>query len=152
MCGRKEVRTSEPMRMMIAQFEGLKLEAYRDAVGVLTIGYGHTGKDVRVGQRITADEADRLLAADLERFERAVESYADKVEQHQFDALVSFAYNLGEGALKGSTLLKLHNSGEYNAAAREFQRWNHAGGRVLAGLTRRREAEARVYDRGDYSS
>lgn len=137
---------------MIAEFEGLRLAAYRDAVGVLTIGYGHTGADVKPGMRITAEEADRLLTRDLERFERAVESYAEKIEQHQFDALVSFAYNLGEGSLKGSTLLKLHNAGEYNAAAREFQRWNHAGGRVLAGLTRRREAEAKVYDGGDYTS
>ena len=95
--------------------------------------------------------ADQLLAADLERFEDAVNGMvADQTSQQQFDAMVSFAYNLGESALRGSTLLRMHNSQDYNGAAGQFGRWNHAGGRELPGLTRRRAAEAAVYANGDY--
>jgi lysozyme len=139
------------MRALIGAFEGCRLSPYQDSVGVWTIGYGHTGKDVHAGSsKITQAEADHLLAQDLARFERAVERLMPQTTQQQFDALVSFAFNLGEGALEGSTLRKLHNAAEHHAAAGEFQRWNHAGGKVLAGLTRRRLAEASVYANGDY--
>lgn len=146
------MQTSAEMRRLIGEFEGLRLEAYRDVVGVLTIGYGHTGKDVFAGQKITREEADRLLSQDLKRFEDAVEKLLPNCTQHQFDALVSFAFNLGEGALRGSTLRTLHNDGKHNEAAQQFGRWNHAGGKVVAGLTRRRAREAAVYASADYGA
>ena len=101
---------------------------------------------------ISQEVADQLLAADLGRFETAVNGMvSDATSQQQLDGMLSFAYNLGEGALRGSTLLRLHNAGDYDGAAQQFGRWNHAGGRVLSGLTRRRAGEAAVYATGDYS-
>lgn len=130
---------------LIKHYEGCRLEAYRCAAGVLTIGYGSTGPHVKQGMKITQAEADQLLSKDIVRFERAVKSLANKTSQAQFDALVSFAFNVGEGALRSSTLLKLHNQGLYIDAANQFPRWNKAGGRALLGLTRRREAEKKLY-------
>lgn len=131
---------------LIKQFEGLELKAYKDAVGVLTIGYGSTGPHVKPGMVITEAEAEALLKKDLARFEAAVNRLTDgRATQNQFDAMTSLAFNVGEANLAGSTLLKLHNAGDYAGAANQFGRWNHAGGRVLAGLTRRRAAEALLY-------
>lgn len=146
------MQTSSTMRALIEGFEGCRLEPYQDSVGVWTIGYGHTGEDCYAGcDPISQQQADQLLAADLQRFETAVTGMASgQTSQQQFDAMISFAYNLGEGALRGSTLLRMHNAGDYAGAAGQFGRWNHAGGRVLAGLTRRRAAEAAVYANGDY--
>lgn len=130
---------------LIKSFEGLRLTAYLDAVNVLTIGYGHTGHDVEFGQTITEDEAEALLRKDIGRFEAAVNRLASKTSQGQFDAMVSFAFNLGEKALERSTLLKMHNAGQYQAAADQFLRWNRAGGKILRGLTRRRAQERGLY-------
>lgn len=140
------MKTSQRGIDLIKTFEGLKLTAYVCPAGVLTIGYGTT-KGVTKGQTITAAEAERLLRADLAVFEAGV-SKAVKVplEQHEFDALVSFAYNIGLGALGKSTLLRLLNAGDKAGAARQFERWNKAGGKVLAGLTRRREAERKLFE------
>lgn len=135
---------------MITAWEGCKLVAYKDPVGILTIGVGHTGPDVKAGMVISAAEADRILGDDLARFERAVERLCPLTSQQQFDALVSFAFNCGEGALERSTLRKLHNQGRHSDASYEFRRWNKAGGQVLAGLTRRRAGERAVYERGEY--
>jgi lysozyme len=137
--------TSPSAREMIEGFEGLRLDAYQDSVGVWTIGYGHT--PATPGQSITLVQADALMASDLQRFERGLNADLANVTttQNQFDAMVSFAYNLGLGALEGSTLLRLHKTGDYAGAADEFLKWNHAGGQVLAGLTRRREAEQELY-------
>ena len=130
----------------IKQFEGLRLDAYLDAVNVLTIGYGHTGPDVKMGQSITEDEALELLRLDVEEFEECVtQNVIVELTQGQFDALVCFAYNVGCGALKSSTLLKLLNAGNYEAAAQQFPKWNKAGGQVLTGLTRRRLAEKSLF-------
>jgi len=144
--------TSAPMRRMIEQWEGLRLQTYSDSVGVLTIGYGHTGPDVHEGQDITDTQADVLLSFDLHKFETAVSNMLDgaPTSQTQFDALVSFAYNLGAGALKSSSLLHYHQEGQYGLATAEFPKWDHAGGRVLAGLLRRRQGEAAVYLYGKY--
>lgn len=144
--------TSPKMRAMIEAWEGKGLEAYQDSVGVWTIGFGHTGPDVHPGQTISSEQADALLAADLHKFEMAVLSMVDMAHttQNQFDALVSFAYNLGSGALAESSLLRYHKQGQYNAAAGEFVKWDHAGGQVLAGLLRRRKGEAVVYISGQY--
>lgn len=143
------MKTSSMMRALIENWEGLRLEPYADAVGVWTVGYGHTGPDVG-RDPITQEQADQLLAADLVKFEGYVEKLCPVCSQQQFDALVSFCYNLGQGSLSGSTLRRLHNAGDYSAAAREFAKWNHAGGKVLAGLTRRRAGEAQVYATGTY--
>lgn len=145
------MQTSPQMRKLIEGFEGCRLDPYQDSVGVWTIGYGHTGDDVYGGcGAIDQATADQMLADDLADFESAVASLCPITTQQQFDALVSFAYNLGSGALQGSTLRRMHNAKDYNGAAGQFGRWNHAGGRVLAGLTRRRASEAAVYAHGNY--
>jgi lysozyme len=145
--------TTVPMRQMIENWEGDQLTAYRDPVGVLTIGYGHTGSDVIPGLTITEDQADVLLTNDLHKFELAVNALCGSAPttQNQFDALVSFAFNLGAAALKTSTLLALHLAGNYPDAADEFLKWDHAGGEVLPGLLARRQGEAAVYLTGTYS-
>lgn len=144
------MQTSAQMRQLIGEWEGCRLESYRDAVGVPTIGFGHTGPDVFMGQRITQAEAEHLLAQDLQRFEEHVARLCPVCSQQQFDALVSFAYNLGQGALERSTLRKHHNARNHKLAEGEFGKWNKAGGKVLAGLVRRRAGESAVYARGDY--
>lgn len=140
-------RTSATGRALIKSFEGLSLRAYPDpGTGgePYTIGYGHTG-GVGKNDVVTETRADELLERDLQRFEDAVSQLCPITTQSQFDALVSFAFNLGEGNLKDSTLRRLHNEGDYAAAADQFARWNKAAGRVLPGLTRRRAAEAKLY-------
>lgn len=130
---------------LIRQFEGCRLEAYRCAAGVPTIGYGHTA-GVAMGMKITQAEAERYLREDVRSFEHAVNRALTRpVSQNQFDALVSFAYNLGAGALRGSTLLKLLNAGDINGAADEFPKWNKAAGKVLEGLTKRRMKERQLF-------
>ena len=146
--GRKITKKGE---RLIQEFEGCELEAYLDVAGIPTIGWGHTGPEVRMGQTITQEEADRLFDADTDRFEAAVERMAPNATDNQFDALVSFAYNVGEGdgGLATSTLLKKHKAGDFEGASREFARWNKArvNGKLLPvrGLTRRRAAEAELY-------
>jgi len=135
---------------LIKQFEGLRLTAYKDAVGVLTIGYGWTqpvdGKPIRPGMTIKEETAERLLRTGLVGYESDVSKLVKvKLTQGQFDALVSFAYNLGARALSTSTLLQKLNAGNYAGAADNFPRWNKAGGKVLPGLTRRREAERALF-------
>ncbi len=135
---------------LIKEFEGCKLKAYRDIVGVLTVGYGHTGPDVYEGQVITQDDAEKLLRADLDVFEKGVARLVKvSLTENQFAALVSFAYNLGLGALKASTLLQLLNKGDPEGASLEFPKWNRAAKQVSAGLARRRLAEQQLFRR-DY--
>lgn len=130
---------------LIKSFEGLELEAYLCPADVWTIGYGHTG-NVHEGQTITKQEADELLDQDLEVFRRGVrKAVTVDLNENQFGALVSFAYNVGIGSLQSSTLLKLLNAGDYAGAADQFLRWNKSRGKVLTGLTRRREAERAVF-------
>ncbi|KJW76424.1 muraminidase [Enterobacter asburiae] len=135
---------------LIKQFEGCKLTAYQDSVGVWTIGYGWTkpvdGKPIRAGMTIKQETAERLLKTGLVSYENDV-SRLVKVDltQGQFDALVSFTYNLGARSLSTSTLLRKLNAGDYAGASDEFLRWNKAGGKVLNGLTRRREAERALF-------
>ena len=130
----------------IKEFEGLRLEAYRDAAGVLTIGYGHTGPDISPGDRISRYWAVELLKNDLGRYEAEVRRLKVARTQGQFDALLSFAFNLGIERLKTSTLLKTIRSGGSRAAIRrEFQRWVYAGGKRLSGLERRRQWEAKRF-------
>lgn len=131
---------------LIKRFEGLRTEAYRCPAGVWTIGYGST-RGVREGMRITEAQAESLLVEDCKRFERAVVGMVEvPITQGQFDALVSFAFNLGAEALRRSTLLRLLNQSRYAEAASQFPRWNKAGGRVLDGLTKRRAAERAMFE------
>lgn len=135
---------------LIKQFEGLRLDAYQDSVGVWTIGYGWTqpvdGKPITKGMVIKPETAERLLKTGLVSYENDVSKLVKvKLTQGQFDALVSFAYNLGTRALSTSTLLRKLNAGDYRGAADEFPRWNKAGDKVLDGLTRRREAERALF-------
>ncbi|MEN6534626.1 MAG: lysozyme [Bryobacteraceae bacterium] len=142
--------TSNPAVELIKQFEGLKLDAYNCPAGVLTIGYGHTGTDVVCGMKITAEEADRLLRNDLRHFEKRVQQLVTvPLTQGQFDALVSFAFNVGLGALERSTLLRKLNAEDYRGAAEEFGRWTKAAGKELPGLVRRRRAERQLFEEVD---
>jgi lysozyme len=137
---------------LIKQFEGLSLTPYVCAGGINTIGYGNTyymnGKKVTLKDpKITQKQAEELLKHSLSTYEKAVDSFCrDDISQGQFDALVSFAYNLGTGALQKSTLIKKVNANPKDVTiADEFAKWNKANGRVLVGLTRRRQAEAKLY-------
>lgn len=135
------MRTSQRGLSLIKSFEGLRLLAYRDAVGIWTIGYGAT-RGVKAGMSITKEQAERMLLNDVQRFEPEVERLVQvPLTGNQWDALVSFTYNLGAANLESSTLLRLLNRGDYAGAAEQFPRWNKAGGKVLPGLVRRREAE-----------
>lgn len=144
------MQTSEKGIALIKQFEGCKLTAYQDSVGVWTIGYGWTqpvdGKPIRAGMTIKQETAERLLKTGLVSYESDVCRLVKVgLTQGQFDALVSFTYNLGARSLSTSTLLRKLNAGDYAGAADEFLRWNKAGGKVLNGLTRRREAERALF-------
>ena len=118
---------------ILKYFEGCKLTAYQDSVGVWTIGYGHT-KGVYDGMTITQDQAEQMLLSELEEYEGYIKDMVTvPLTQNQFDALVVWVYNLGPTNFRNSTLLKELNAGNYNAAGQEITRWNKAGGKVLAG-------------------
>ena len=140
------MKISEEGKALIKKFEGCKLDSYRCSANVATIGYGHT-KDVSDGDTCTQEEADQMLAEDLEEFE----SYVDKLvtvdlEQNQFDALVAWTFNLGPTNLKSSTLLRVLNEGKHENVPSEMRRWNKAGDETLEGLIRRREAEGLLWE------
>jgi len=140
------MHTSQKGLDLIKSFEGLRLSAYKDVVGVVTIGYGTTS-GVKMGDTITKERAEQLLREDVERFEQQVLRLVRvPLSQGQHDALVSFVYNLGAGNLSNSTLLRLLNAGDYAGAAAQFDRWNKAGGKVLSGLVRRRAAERALFE------
>jgi lysozyme len=128
------------------RFEGCELEAYPDPAthgAPWTIGYGHTGPDVHPGLVWSVEQAQAALAADMNHTVNCVNALVSvPLSQGEFDALVDFVFNVGAGALQHSTLLRLLNAGDYAAAANEFQKWDRAGGVVMAGLLRRRLAEA----------
>ncbi|PHV09711.1 lysozyme [Chitinimonas sp. BJB300] len=131
---------------LIKQFEGLRLSAYQDSVGIWTIGYGHTGDEVHAGMVITAAQAAQLLLQDLSHFETGVsELVSVPLNSNQFSALVSFSYNVGLEDLGASTLLRLLNEQNYVGAAQQFPCWDHAGNQVLPGLLRRRMAEQALF-------
>lgn len=131
---------------LVEQSEGVRLEAYRDAVGIWTIGYGHTGPDVYAGLTITQADAEELLRRDAHYAALGVKACVSvPLSQHQFDALVDFTFNCGLEALRTSTLLRKLNAGDYAGADAEFSKWDHAGGKVLSGLTKRRAAEAALF-------
>lgn len=149
------MKTSDRGLALIKQFEGFSARPYLCPAGVPTIGYGATyypdGRRVTMQDKpVSEADATAMLRSMLASYEAGVTRYVSvPLTQGQFDALVSFAYNLGLAALKSSTLLRLLNLRDYAGAAAQFARWNRAGGKVLPGLTRRREAERVMFLRGD---
>ena len=123
------------------QFEGCRLSAYLDQIGVPTIGYGHT-RGVHLGMTCSPEQAQAWLLQDIALCEQDVNTHVKvPLTQGEFDALVDFAFNLGCQSLNGSTLLHLLNAGDFHGGAAEFEKWDHAGGKIVAGLLRRRQAE-----------
>lgn len=146
------MKTSKNGIELIKKYEGCRLTAYKCPANVWTIGYGHT-KNVKKGMKITKAEAESYLKDDLNTYENAVNKYVKvPLNQNQFDALVSFSFNCGTGALKTSTLLKKLNKKDYKGAANEFLRWNKANGKVLNGLTKRRKEERGLFMKENYLS
>jgi lysozyme len=133
------------LQQLTARFEGCRLVAYQDSAGVWTVGYGHT-HGVSEGLVITQPIAESWLLQDTaESVDCVNKCVRVSLSQPMFDALTDFAFNVGCGALNGSTLLKLLNAGDRESAAAEFEKWDHAGGKVVAGLLRRREAEEQEF-------
>lgn len=140
------MRTSQNGVDLIKHFESLQLKAYKCPSGIWTIGYGHTGPDVSPSLVVTEQRAEELLEQDLEVYERAIRRLiAVPLSQYEFDALVSFTFNVGARALDTSTLRSLLNAGDQGGAADQFPRWNRSDGKPLAGLTRRRAAERALF-------
>lgn len=136
--------------VVIKHFESLSLKAYPDPASggsPWTIGWGHTGYEVKPGLVWTENQCVNALLADLEKFEKGVSAVVQTtLTQGQYDALVSFSFNLGLGNLQTSTLLKMVNTRDMGNAAAQFSRWNKAGGKVMKGLIRRRAAEAALFN------
>lgn len=146
--GGMTLHISQIGRALIEKYEGCRLQAYQDSVGVWTIGYGCTGPNIAPGMRITQAEADQMLSDRLTKeFEPGVIKAigATATTQAQFDAMVSLAFNIGVGAFSKSSVARLHKLGQATAAADAFLLWNKAGGNVLAGLVKRRAEERKLY-------
>lgn len=144
------MKTSNSGINLIKSFEGKRLKAYDDGVGVWTIGFGTikypNGVRVEKGDTCSEEQAESYLKNDLVKFENAINRLVKvPLTQNQFDALASFTYNLGETNLSSSTLLRKLNTKDYKGAADQFERWNKAGGKVMNGLTRRRKAEKELF-------
>ena len=139
------MKTSSNALQKLKRLEGFRSKAYLCPAKVWTIGYGFTD-GVREGDTITQTEAGARLILELAKYEQAVfEVTGGNVNQNQFDALVLFAFNVGIAGMRGSSVIKAHNRGDFTAAARAFGLWNKGGGKVLAGLVQRRAEEAALY-------
>lgn len=139
------MKTSSRGAELIKKWEGVRLKSYQDSVGVWTIGYGHT-KTAKPHQEISLKQAHELLEQDIKQHESYIDRYVKVyLTQNQYDALSSFVFNLGGGALQKSTLLKKLNQGDYKGAGGEFLRWTKAGGKELKGLVNRRKEESRMF-------
>ena len=137
--------TSQEGISLLKKFEGCKLEAYEDAVGVPTIAYGRT-KEVQMGDTCTQNQAEEWLEHELQEYEAYINQQVTvPLTQNEFDALVCWVYNLGPTNLAASTMLKVLNDNKKNEVPAQIKRWNKAGGKVLQGLVRRREAEALLF-------
>ena len=149
------MKTNHEGRELIKRFEGKELVAYRDTGGVWTIGYGHTsaaGKpEVVAGLTITDEKAEEILKQDLGQYERAVDHAIEvKMTENQFSAMVSLCYNIGPSAFAKSSVAKHMNAGNLAKAASSFLLWNKDNGKVLEGLTRRREAEKKLFEKVEH--
>lgn len=148
--GENKMQISEEGLSIIKKFEGCELESYLCPAGVWTIGYGHT-KGVKEGDKINKEEAEYLLQEEMIEYENYINDLVEvPLQQHMFDALVSWVYNLGSGNLQSSTLLRVLNEGKYDEVPAQIRRWNKSNGQVLEGLVRRREAEAVMFMGGDW--
>lgn len=137
---------------LIKHYEGLRLRAYQCTAGVWTIGYGHT-QDVQPYDVIDERQANIFLRQDVAVSENEVKRLVNvPLIQHQFDALVSLSFNIGNGNFKSSTLLEKLNAGDYTSAAAEFPRWVYAAGKRLSGLVGRREAEKKLFLNATFST
>lgn len=147
MFGKRPLKIDRNGINLIKQFEGFSSTIYLDAAGLPTIGYGHLIKnDEDFSGGITEDDATKLMYSDLSRFESSVNRLVTvPLSQSQFNALVSFTYNVGVSAFENSTLLKVLNAGDYIGATEQLTRWDIAGGRKLSGLTTRRKLEQEVF-------
>jgi len=142
----KSMNISQEGLSLIKKFEGCELEAYKCAAGVWTIGYGST-KGVKKGDTLTQEEADELLLHEMDEYEGYIkDNVTSDLDQNQFDALVSWVFNLGPSNLKASTMLKVINAGDMKEVPAQIKRWNKANGKTLQGLIRRREAEALLFE------
>jgi len=131
---------------LIQSFEGLSLKPYYCPAGILTVGYGHTGSDIQKGKVYTQADVNAFFKKDIQKFVDCVNNAVKvQINQHQFDAMVSLAYNIGPGAFKNSTLLRVLNEEKYELAAGQFAVWKKGGGKVLPGLVRRRAAEEKLF-------
>jgi len=136
---------------MVKEFEGFRAETYLCPAKILTIGYGTTatadvGIKPSLGMKITKDQAEKYLRAALEKFAASIEPHITApINENEFGAFVSLAYNIGPGAFKKSTALSAFNAGDKEKAANAILLWDKAGGRVLSGLVRRREAERKLF-------
>jgi GH24 family phage-related lysozyme (muramidase) len=144
------MKINEAGLAFIREAEGLRIKAYRDATGIWTIGYGHTSSagapEVVTGLEISVDDAERILAADVKRFAKGVsDAVTVPLNDDQFSALVSFAYNVGLGNFHSSSVLKAVNTGDFDAVPRRLGLWVKAGGKTLPGLVKRRAAEAALF-------
>jgi lysozyme len=140
------MKISQEGLSLIKKFEGFESEAYKCPANVWTIGYGHT-KGVKEGDEWSESHASHMLEVELGEYEGYINKHVTApLNQNQFDSLVCWVYNLGPTNLKNSTLLEVLNEGKYELVPSEIKRWNKANGEVLAGLERRREAEALLFE------
>ena len=147
---RNKMKISENGLELIKKFEGCKTTAYQDSVGVWTIGFGHT-KGVEEGQTCSIEDAESMLADEMDEYEGYINNMVKvELQQHEFDALVAWVYNLGPTNLGESTMLKVLNGGQFDRVPDEMNRWTRAGGKILEGLVRRRQAESLMFQDLDW--
>ena len=144
------MKISENGLELIKKFEGCETTAYQDSVGVWTIGFGHT-KGVEEGQTCSIEDAESMLADEMDEYEGYINNMVKvELQQHEFDALVAWVYNLGPTNLGESTMLKVLNGGQFDRVPDEMNRWTRAGGEILEGLVRRRQAESLMFQNLDW--
>ena len=147
---RNKMKISENGLELIKKFEGCETTAYQDSVGVWTIGFGHT-KGVEEGQTCSIEDAESMLADEMDEYEGYINNMVKvELQQHEFDALVAWVYNLGPTNLGESTMLKVLNGGQFDRVPDEMNRWTRAGGEILEGLVRRRQAESLMFQNLDW--
>ena len=147
---RNKMKISEDGLELIKKFEGCETTAYQDSVGVWTIGFGHT-KGVEEGQTCSIEDAESMLADEMDEYEGYINNMVKvDLQQHEFDALVAWVYNLGPTNLGESTMLKVLNGGQFDRVPDEMNRWTRAGGEILEGLVRRRQAESLMFQNLDW--
>ena len=147
---RNKMKISEDGLELIKKFEGCETSAYQDSVGVWTIGFGHT-KGVEEGQTCSIEDAESMLADEMDEYEGYINNMVKvELQQHEFDSLVAWVYNLGPTNLSESTMLKVLNGGQFVRVRDEMNRWTRAGGEILEGLVRRRQAESLMFQNLDW--